>query len=361
MTDQGHIHDAPTLMHDEIEEIPDVVRHLVADQADQFSRVVAGIRAARPRLAIIAARGTSDHAAIYAKYLLEAELGLPAALAASSLTTIYGRSPRWAGALVVSLSQSGASPDILAVTEAARAGGATTVAITNDPESPLARAAEFSVACGAGLERAVAATKTYVAELAAIAALVARLSDDADLLRGLDRLPAHLSDVLVITGGWIARSETLVEMLASADRMLVVSRGFNLPTALEIALKFKETAGIFAEGYSSADLMHGPVALARPAVPVLVFRPNGPMGRAMDAVVERLVDAGSQTWLVGGGEIEEANAPVRGRLALPNGVPEMLTPLAFVIPGYLLAATVALRRGMNPDAPDGLSKITRTT
>jgi glucosamine--fructose-6-phosphate aminotransferase (isomerizing) len=225
----------------------------------------------------------------------------------------------------------------------------------------VARAAEHSLACGAGLERAVAATKTYVAELAAIANLVARLSDDEVLTRGLARLPANLSDVLAIAGSWIPRSETLVETFASADRMLVVSRGFNLPTALEIALKFKEIAGIFAEGYSSADLMHGPVALARPAVPVLVFRPNGPMGRAMNAVVERLVEAGSELWLAGGSEVKTVDAAVRGRLALPNGLPEVLTPLAFVIPGYLLAGTVALRRGMNPDVPDGLSKITRTT
>ncbi len=361
MTGDGRTPDARTRMRDEIEEIPDTVRRLVADQADQFTRVVAGVRAARPRFAIIAARGTSDHAAIYAKYLLEAELGIPAALAAASLTTIYGRSLRWADTLLLSLSQSGASPDILAVTEAARAGGATTIAVTNDPESPLARAAEHSLACGAGLEQAVAATKTYVAELAAIATLVARLSGDEDLARGLDRLPVHLAEVLTTSGSWIARSGTLVEALAGTDRMLVVSRGFNLPTALEIALKLKETAGIFAEGYSSADLLHGPVALAVPAVPVLVFRPNGPMGRAIDPVVERLIEAGSQLWLVGGSEVDGVDAALRGRLALPDGLPEALTPLAFVIPGYLLAGTVALRRGMNPDAPDGLSKITRTT
>ena len=282
-----------TVMHAEISEIPDTVRRLVVDDDDQFSAAVARIHAARPRLVILAARGTSDHAATYAKYLFEATLGLPVSLAAASLTTIYHQSPNWADALVVSLSQSGASPDILAVTEAARAGGAVTVAITNDPGSPLATAAEFSIACGAGLERSVAATKTYVAELAAIAALVARLSGEANLIGELDRLPVHLAEVLETAQDWLVETDTIIDRVAGASRMLVVSRGFNLPTALEVALKFKETAGIFAEGYSSADLLHGPVALAIPAVPVVAFRPNGPMGAAIDPVIDRLVAGGA--------------------------------------------------------------------
>ncbi|HEY5113640.1 MAG TPA: SIS domain-containing protein [Coriobacteriia bacterium] len=351
---------APTAMSSEIREIPQVVRRIVEHEADKFDAVAAAVRSAPRRFAVIAARGTSDHAATYGQYLLEAELGLPTALATASLTTIYHRSLDWSDVLMIGLSQSGAGPDVVAVTGAARAGGATTVAITNEPDSLLAGAAEFLLDCKAGPERAVAATKTYVAELAALAALVARLSNDPRLLPELGRLPSVLVDVVRIAEAWVAGAEPLVQSLAASDRMLVVSRGFNLPTALEVALKFKETSGIFAQGYSSADLMHGPVALAQPGVPTLVFRPDGPMGAAIDGVIDRITAGGSEAWLIGGAEVLSTRANVRDVLALPVGLPEVLTPLAFVVAGFVLAETVARRRGMDPDTPKGLTKITRT-
>ena len=354
MTDEDMPRDTRTLMRREIDEIPAAVARLVRGEAAHLDDVAAAVRRARPRLAVVAARGTSDHAAVYARYLVESELRLPTAMAAASLTTIYHRSSDWSGVLLLSLSQSGASPDILAVTEAARAGGATTVAITNDSSSPLAMMAEHAIACEAGPERAVAATKTYVAELAAVAALVARLSPESVLADGLKVLPEVLVEVLSAADGWLAAAEPLVEAAVSADRMLVVSRGFNLPTALEVALKFKETTGIFAEGYSSADLMHGPVALAQPRVPLLAFRPDGPMGEAI------VTAAGSRVWLVGGRELAKRGAGIHAALALPIDLPETLTPLAFVVPGFVLVECVARRRGMNPDAPTGLTKVTLT-
>jgi glucosamine--fructose-6-phosphate aminotransferase (isomerizing) len=352
--------DGRTLMSREIDEIPAAVSRLVRGEASHLDDVAAAVRRAHPRLAVVAARGTSDHAAVYARYLIESELRLPTAMAAPSLTTVYHRSSDWAGVLLLSLSQSGASPDILAVTEAARAGGATTVAITNDPTSPLARMAEHSIACHAGPERAVAATKTYVAELAAVAALVARLSPDPSLGVALSRLPEVLEETLSAAGRWLPLAEPLVDAAVSADRMLVVSRGYNFPTALEVALKFKETSGIFAEGYSSADLMHGPVALAQPRVPLLAFRPDGPMGAAIDGVIEHVTAAGSRVWLVGGRELDVPRPGINGALSLAVDLPETLTPLAFVIPGFVLVECIARRRGMNPDAPAGLSKVTLT-
>jgi glucosamine--fructose-6-phosphate aminotransferase (isomerizing) len=360
MTQEDSPRDGRTLMRREIDEIPAAVARLVRGEAAHLDEVAAAVRRAHPRLAVVAARGTSDHAAVYARYLVESELRLPTAMAAASLTTIYHRSSDWSGVLLLSLSQSGASPDILAVTEAARAGGATTVAITNDSRSPLAMMAEHAIACQAGPERAVAATKTYVSELAAVAALVARLSPESVLADGLKGLPEVLVDVLLAADGWLASAEPLVEAAVSADRMLVVSRGFNLPTALEVALKFKETTGIFAEAYSSADLMHGPVALAQPRVPLLAFRPDGPMGEAIDSVIDQVTAAGSRVWLVGGRELAKRGSGIHAALALPVDLPETLTPLAFVVPGFVLVECVARRRGMNPDAPAGLTKVTLT-
>ena len=350
----------------EIREIPAVVAGLLRDGAAETERVAAAVRRASPRVVVVAARGTSDHAGVYARYLFESHLRLPVVLAASSLTTVYGRSMDWDGSLVVGISQSGEAADVATVVSAARAGGALTVAITNEPGSSLAAAAEHTLACRAGTERAVAATKTYVAELAVVAALVAALTRDAaadGISRGLaDALPtvsATLATTLAEGEAWVARADGLVEALAASDRALVVSRGYDYATALEIALKLKETSRIFAEGYSSADLLHGPVTLAEPAIPMLVFRPDGPMGVALDGSVARARALGARPWVVGGRDLAETADGIR-TVALSLDVPEPLTPLAFAIPGQLIAEAVATRRGMDPDAPAGLSKVTRT-
>ncbi len=349
----------------EIHEIPEVVRLLRDDGADETARVAAAIRAARPRVIVIAARGTSDHAAVYARYLLESHLRLPVVLAADSLVTIYRRSMAWDGALVIGISQSGEGPDVAAVLSAARHDGALTVAITNEPESALAGVAEHTLLCRAGVERAVAATKTYVAELAVVAALVADLTlPDAsgaaeDLSAAMVALPDVLARVVAASDAWLERDDSLVEALAASDRALVVSRGYDYATALEVALKLKETSRIFADGYSAADLLHGPLALAGPAIPTLVFRPDGRMGAAIDASIDRAREIGARPWIVGGRELARLAAGPRS-IVLPVDLPEALTPLAFALPGQLVAESVARRRGMDPDAPPGLTKVTRT-
>ena len=301
------------------------------------------------------ARGTSDHAATYGRYLVEAHVGLPVALAAPSLTTIYGAAVDWHDALVVAVSQSGRSPDVCGVVEVARAGGALTVAITNEPASPLADAAEHVIPCLAGDERAVAATKTYVAELVALAALVAVLRPASALANELPRLEGALATCLAHAERWIADSGVIGDF-AAADRALVASRGYNMATALEVALKLKETGAVFAEGYSTADLLHGPIALAGSGIPLLAIRPDGPMGPGIDDGVERAKAAGTTAWVVGGGEIDAS----AGGLSLPLDLTEELTPMAFVLPGQLLAESVARARGRDPDSPVGLTKVTLT-
>ncbi len=356
-------------MADEIRQTPDLLRGQLRAGEAAFAAVAEEVRRARPRWVSIVARGTSDHAAIYARYLIETQLGWPVGLASPSVTTVYRAPTDWTDGLVLAVSQSGRSPDLVAVIEAARRGGALTVAVTNVAGSPLEGAAAHTLACLAGEERAVAATKSYVAELAALAGIVAALAPASDLSAALPLVPGVLDRVIDEASSWLEASagdrgpdggggRAVVEAIAGAGRALVISRGFNLATALETALKLKETGRIFAEGYSTADLEHGPIALAAAEVPTLVFRPDGPMGSAIDPAVRRTRSLGARPWTFGGSEL----AGDRDALAIAalGALPECLTPLALVLPGQLLAEAVAVRLGLDPDAPAGLSKVTLT-
>ena len=344
-------------MRREIGEIPSVVERVVTTAGAELHDVAQAIRRERPAWAMIAGRGTSDHAAVYAQYLVETQLGIPTGLVKPSVTTIYEASVNWRGGLVLAISQSGQSPDVVAVVSAARAAGAMTVAITNDPGSPLAAAAEWSLDCHAGRELAVPATKTYVAELAVIASLVAAIAPTAELTDGLATLPGALRETVALTERWLeGPGSDAVHDVAAADRALLVSRGYNLATALELALKLKETCGLFAEAYSTADFAHGPLVLSQPGVPTLAIRPDGPMGALVDATLEAVTARGGRATVIGGAEA----AAHPGALALPAPVPESLTPLLYVVPGQLLVEAIARERGINPDAPVGLGKVTRT-
>lgn len=340
----------------EIREIPSRLAALVRDGRGEIDAAASAIASSRPRWASVAGRGTSDHAATFARYLLEAVLGMPSGLAAPSITSVYEAPIDWAGGLLVAVSQSGQSPDLAAVARAARAGGALTVAVTNDGSSPLAAAVSWVIDSRAGPERSVTATKTYVAELVVLAMLVEAVRPEAGLRRQLDRLPDEIDRVIAMSNNWLEATE-VVGRFAAADRALVVSRGYNLATALEIALKLKEAAGLFAEGYSTADLQHGPVTLAAPSVPVLAIRPPGQMGARVDDVVGRLANDGSAPWTIDAGSDGAGDRALRLGLDLPD----LLSPAALVVPGQLLAEAVGLRRGLDPDAPRGLVKVTRTT
>jgi len=357
----GSSRSGPTRMAREIAEIPAVVERTLREGARDLDQVARAIARRAPRFVLIAARGTSDHAAVYARYLIETTLGIPVGLAAASVTTIYRAPLRWDDVLLVAVSQSGAGPDMAAVVEAARAAGAPTLAITNEPSSALAAAAELVLPLHAGDERAVAATKTYVASLAVVAGLVARLAaplgGGAPWAAALAGLPDELARTLEVAGAWVrGAGAPCVAELAAADEALVVSRGHNFATALEVALKLKETGRIFADGYSTADLLHGPVTVAGPELPTLAFRPDGPAGVAVDESLAVARRSGTLPWTVGGHEV----AGRHHALVVAGRLPEPLTPLAFVLPGFLLAEATARARGRDPDAPAGLSKVTRT-
>jgi len=338
----------------EIREQPDVLARLLREGRGRADEIAARIRERSPRYVVIAARGSSDNAARYAQYLFGAHNRLPVCLATPSLFTLYESGPALAGALVVGVSQSGRSPDIVAVLEAARRDGSLTVAITNEPGSPLANAAEHVLPLGAGPERAVAATKTYTASLGALAMLSAALDADAARARELAQLPALVAATLDENAGL----DDKVARYRYAEQFVVVGRGFNYSTAFEIALKMKETSYIVAEPYSPADLLHGPVAMIDKGFPALVVAPSGRVLPDLASLMGTLDERRAELVAVS----DDAGVLARARvgLRLPPGIPEWLSPLAAVVPGQLWAAALARARGLDPDRPRGLSKVTET-
>jgi glucosamine--fructose-6-phosphate aminotransferase (isomerizing) len=338
----------------EIREQPAVLERLLRDARERAGEIAAQVRQRAPRFVVLAARGSSDNAARYAQYLLGAHNRLPVCLATPSLFTAYRAGPSLADALVIGVSQSGRSPDIVSVLEAGRRDGALTLAITNEPGSPLARAAEAVLPLGAGAERAVAATKTYTASLGALALLSAALEGDAARRDELARVPE-------LVAAAIERNTGLDERVARyryAEHFVVVGRGFNYSTAFEIALKLKETSYLVAEPYSPADLLHGPVAMIDRGFPALVVAPSGRVLADLAALIDTLDERHAEVVAVS----DDAAVLARARLglALPQQVPEWLSPLVAVVPGQLFAVALARARGLDPDHPRGLSKVTET-
>jgi len=343
-----------TAMRDEILEQAGIVARLAACQGP-FREAAREARAAGARFVLYAARGTSDNAAVYGKYLATILGGMPAGLAVPSAATLYGARVDFRDCLVVGISQSGETPDVAEYLAAARAGGAFTLAVTNEAGSLLAGAAHRVLATGAGVERAVAATKTYTSQLAALAAFWAAWLDDREMSAALAAdVPAAMEAALATEDAVRA----VAARLSHAERVLVVGRGFNYATALETALKIKETCYVAAMPFSAADLLHGPIAMVEPQYPVLLFAPDGASRADMLALQKTLRERGAETYVVAGGATRVAGAT--SVIALPRPLPEPLSPLAAVIPGQLLALHLSLARGLDPDRPRGLTKVTRT-
>jgi len=343
-------------MASDIAEQPEgYARLLEGEPAKAIADVAAQVAERRPRHAVFVGRGTSDHAALYAAYLTEIRLGIPVGLASPSAITLYGARPDLAGALVVGVSQSGGSPDLTEVLKVARESGALTLAVTNNPASTLAQTAELSIDVAAGHERAVAATKTYTAELLALLLLVEGVRNGdgtlaAEERAALEQLPRLAQDALGGSG-----ADELAQRYRFASRLVTTGRGYAYPTARETALKLMETSYLPALAFSGADLLHGPLAMADPDVPVLAVVGAGPGGRSMADVVTRLGERRADVVTVGAADIPGAS----GRLAVPS-VDERYAPLLDILPLQRLALALALARGEDPDAPRGLKKITST-
>jgi glucosamine--fructose-6-phosphate aminotransferase (isomerizing) len=343
-----------TLFEAEIREQPAALRRLLDEGRDAVERAADGLRAKPARFAVLAARGSSDNAARYGQYLFGIRNQLAVALATPSLYTQYEAAPHLEGALVVGISQSGQSPDIVAVVREGRRQGAFTVAITNEPASPLGQAAEHVIALRAGTERAVAATKTYTTQLLALAMLSAGLAGDAAAWAELQALPDALNDTLADNETTAAQASRFREHTG----LVTVARGYNFSTAFEIALKVTETCAIPAVPYSSADLLHGPTAMIEPELPVLLVAPGPREFPDLDQVETLARERGAPIVAVSDRAhvLERADVALR----LPPGTPEWLTPLTAIVPGQLFALGLSLARGKHPDAPRGLAKVTLT-
>ena len=342
-----------SLLRTEIYEQPAAMQSLLDCQTGAVQEMAERLRDHFDGI-LIAARGTSDNAARYAQYLFGAHNRLQVALATPSLFTLYQQPPQLKHLLVIGISQSGQSPDIVAVLAEARRQGRPTIAITNDPVSPLARAAADVILLCAGSERAVAATKTYTNSLAALALFSTALAKDPARLTELQRIPQLAQH----TFDGLSSALEHVERYRYMNRCAVVGRGYNYATAFEIALKVKELTGVVAEPYSSADFRHGPVAIVHAGFPVLVVAPSGMAAGDMTELVTGLKKMEAELLVVSNQPelLELANLP----LPIPAGAPEWLTPLLAVIPGQCFAMTLTGVKGYDLDNPKGLTKVTET-
>lgn len=338
----------------ELREQPAALARFLDREGDRVDELARLLVRSDVRYALIASRGSSGNAARYAQYLLGSANRIPVAFSTPSLYTLYGQPPRLDGALAIAISQSGESPDVVAVLEEAHRQGRPTLAITNEPSSPLGRAAEFLLPLHAGPERAVAATKTYLNSLAAVALLSAAIAGDEDRRHALDETPAWIA-------AQVERSledACALDRYADTDGGAVVARGINLGTAFEIALKIRELSGVPFEPFSSADLLHGPIAALLPGRPVLVVAPRGVALESVRATIGNLRARGAP--VVGISEDEHVLTAVDTQLPLVRTVPEWLSPLLTVIPGQAAALRLATVRGGDVDHPAGLTKITLT-
>jgi glucosamine--fructose-6-phosphate aminotransferase (isomerizing) len=336
-----------THMYLEARSASDAVRAQLREDAQHIEKLGAVVRDLAPRAVVTCARGSSDHAATYAKYLIETRARVLTASAAPSVSSVYGIDQDLRGCLFIAISQSGKSPDLLASVAGARKSGATILALCNSPDSPLVSAADHVIALRAGPEVSVAATKSYLATLAALARLVAAWTRNDSLHAALIELPDLLDRA------WQLDWTRALPLLQTTEHLYVVGRGLGLGAAQEVALKCKETCGLHAESFSSAEVRHGPFTLLGPRFPALLLGQNDATRTGLADLAAELANRGTPVFLAG--------AAARGVQALPSieCVPE-IGPILLVQSAYRLLATLAVRRGFDPDRPARLSKVTET-
>jgi len=351
-----------SLMLEEIRQQPDVLDRTLRESIGNVESLRQQLAKRPPRMVILAARGTSDNAAQFGRYLLEISTGIPVSMAAPSIFTLYGAQVQYRDALVVGISQSGESTDTNLVLERAKEQGALTVGITNETNSALARLAEVVLPVRAGRERSVAATKTYTGQLLMIYLLAYALGAPLELDQ-LRQLPSWADAALRIENDINARASRYRFM----NHTVVVGRGLNYANAFEFALKLMETCYIVAERFSSADFLHGPIAMVGSSFPVFLFTPGGVTWSSMSQILDKMNAAGAEMLLITDRSNPEAlnlglrTVCVPARLNTGGPLPEeVFTPIPYIIPAQLFAASLALEKGLNPDQPRGLTKVTQT-
>jgi glucosamine--fructose-6-phosphate aminotransferase (isomerizing) len=340
-------------LESELHEQPGALARLIERQAAHVDGVASAFRRDDVRYIVIASRGSSSNAARYAQYLLGRAQRVPVMFATPSLYTIYEQPPKLDGAVVLGISQSGASPDVISVLAEARRQGRPTVSITNALDSPIAKESDAVLLLEAGEERSVAATKTYMNSLGAVALLFSAI-DGTTARDQLDRMPDVLERQIALSFATPPR----LDQLASASGATVVARGVNFGTAHEVALKIRELSGLVVEAYSPADLMHGPVAAISPGWPVIAVAPTGPAQASVADVLPALEERGARVFVIS--DVEELLARAATPLPLVPGVPEWLSPMTAVVPGQALGLSLAQLRGLDVDHPVGLKKVTLT-
>jgi len=342
-------------LHDEIFEQPQRLGQMLHAQRDTVLKIAENIRSRDPKYVFLAARGTSDNAGRYANYLWGAHNHLPLALATPSLFTYYNEPPRLDGALVVGVSQSGQSPDIVSVLTEGRKQGCLTLAVTNEPISPLAEAAELVLDIQAGAEKAVAATKTYTSELLSLAMISVALKGDESAWKELENIPGWIDEVLQ-QDAIIAR---MAERFCYMHQCVVLGRGYNYATAFEWALKLKELTYVVAEPYSSADFQHGPIAMVEGGFPVMAVVPQGQVFDTMLEMLTRLRRK-QNAELVVISDDQRALSLAQSAIRLPAGIPEWLSPLVAIVAAQLFACHLTVVKGYNTEEPRSISKVTET-
>ncbi len=343
-------------LQSEIFEQPAALAGLLETQRKSVEKTAQAIRQRDIRWVFLAARGTSDNAGRYANYLWGAQNRLPLALATPSLFTYYNQPPKLSDALVVGISQSGQSPDIVSVLAEGHRQGCLTLAITNETRSPLANTADLVLDIHAGVEKAVAATKTYTTELMAVAMLSAALSEDNLRWKELGKVPGWVTQVLKQDVP-IAR---MAERFRYMRQCVVLGRGFNYSTAFEWALKLKELTYVVAEPYSSADFRHGPIAMVEGGFPVMAVAPNGKVFDTMLEMLGKLRHEQSAELVVISDE-KRALSLAQSQILLPEGIPEWLTPIVGIVPAQLFAAHLTRVKGFDPEKPRTIFKVTETS
>ncbi|MCA0272451.1 MAG: SIS domain-containing protein [Proteobacteria bacterium] len=337
-----------SLMYQEIREIPAAVQRLLDESGPAIREAANAALTLDPSVIVTVARGSSDHACTYLKYVAELTLGLPVASVGPSVSSIYGAKLKLPNALCISVSQSGKSPDIVDLAGAARAGGAMTLAITNDAASPLAQAADRVIDIMAGPERSVAATKTFVTSAVAGLALLAEWQQDRALLAAIAALPERLARACAADWG------ALGAVMATESSLFTIARGPSFAMSGEAALKFKETCQVHAENYSSAEVMHGPVSIVGDGFPVLAFAAADAAEEAVAGIADAMAGKGARVFAT--------TNKVKSASVLPAVRTDhwLTDPLALIVSFYAMVEKVAIARGINPDAPRHLRKVTET-
>lgn len=339
---------ADSYMRREILEIPQAVERLLASGSEAIIEAAADLRRADPRFVVSVARGSSDHASLYLKYVCELVLGLPVASLGPSVVSIYGRALNLSGGACIAVSQSGKSPDICSMARSAADQGALTIAITNEPASPLARICRHTLNIHAGPERSVAATKTFVTSAVAGLSLLAHWAEDEQLIAAIERLPEHLENACKID--WSALSEALT----GRSSLYVLGRGPSVAIANEVALKFKETSQIHAESYSSAEVLHGPVSIVGAEYPILALAAGDAAEHSVVTVADNLARNGAHVL------VTSPSAKIASVLPSIRTGHGLTDPLALIVSFYAFVEGFAQSRGLDPDAPRNLRKVTET-